>query len=222
MSRNIFLLALLTVCLCGRALRSRTIVLEGGRPNNLYFACGSANPTPILDDDDYSYSFSGLPQWLSARGSTLVGIPPAGLFGSYIITVRYTSTGGWTNSVNVVVKVGNGVWTTSTDDSSDNSVIYFPNSAYRQNNIISSSSGQYVVLLPASAHSPQVSSAQTIQIQSTPAPEPVSCTAQEINVNLAKTSVDQAKAALDKTNADISESSRNLDEAKGRRDALNS
>lgn len=151
-----------------------------------------------------------------------MGIPPAGLFGSYIITVRYTSTGGWTNSVNVVVKVGNGVWTTSTDDSSDNSVIYFPNSAYRQNNIISSSSGQYVVLLPASAHSPQVSSAQTIQIQSTPAPEPVSCTAQEINVNLAKTSVDQAKAALDKTNADISESSRNLDEAKGRRDALNS
>lgn len=218
MFKGILLASLAVAILAGGAMRASRIVLEGGRRNNLDFTCGivDSSGSTTVAKEDYSYSFSGLPAWLTASGASVSGIPPRGSAGSYDVTVYYTSPSGKSGSSNVLLTIGGGQEIQTVKNGDTTTITYISGANYRAQRVVPSAYGNYVVLVPV-----KPSKVSTVTVSPAPVPAPVICTAEENNVALANAGVASTQTELDKAGNDAKAVQADLDDLANKRNALN-
>jgi hypothetical protein len=67
-------------------------------------ALGSSGSSSTLNPNHYTYSFSGLPSWVSSvNGPVITGIPPSSGSNSYTITITVSGTNGQSTTQNVLL-----------------------------------------------------------------------------------------------------------------------
>jgi hypothetical protein len=110
---KVVLIALLiALAISGGANHGNSVSLQRGVKNSLNFACGNQDNSGnwnVNYNDQYTYSCTGQPSWLSWSGSSLSGWVPASWKGSFQIEVSYQ---GQTS--------GSNRYTVSCDDNSNN------------------------------------------------------------------------------------------------------
>lgn len=147
MKQIILALLAITTIYAGSYTRSNQILLQPGRDNVLNFACGGTDTSGGINllNEDFTYSFEGLPSWMRARGSSIYGRPASGARGPWRVRVNYRNgrrSGSNYVNLNLANSFGSSV-------GSGAESFYFTQGGLGGNrNIISSGVGNYVLLLP--------------------------------------------------------------------------
>jgi hypothetical protein len=98
------------------------VPVQPGVKNTITFDCsvlgtggaGALGPlisnSGVAPNNDYTYTFTGLPSWASANGPVVSGVAPSNS-GSYPVTVAYrprAGTSGQSGTINVVLNINVG------------------------------------------------------------------------------------------------------------------
>jgi hypothetical protein len=119
-AKFLFIASLVLVAICNG---NYVVPVQPGVKNTISFDCsvlggsgGAGALGPIITnsgaspDNDYTYTFTGLPSWASANGPIVSGVAPS-TAGSYPVTVAYrprAGTSGQSGTINVVLNINVG------------------------------------------------------------------------------------------------------------------
>jgi hypothetical protein len=188
--RELLFIVLLAIVFANQCQQNNRLVAQSGQKNTFYFTAGAStsNGQPSIANmanQNYQYSFSGLPSWLSAQGSSLVGLPPtSGNQGPWPISVNYgcSQTGGLNGSSNFLLSLNQSSGGIS--QSGLSSVYYYPSTSLSGSSLVSGQSGCWVLLIPIITTIAIPVVTPTIVTTNT-----VSCTTQQNNYNGAQQTV---------------------------------
>lgn len=188
-ANKLVLLALIGLVLAGGSYRQDSrLRLSRSRRNVLNFACGAYgnDGTPsYYGQQSYSYTFSGHPSWLSVRGSSLYGVPPAGERGPWYVSVGYRgdrdSRSYGTSRYELDFDDAPAVATVSVPRAVD--TVYYTTGAPQSAKYVDPSDSSYIVLVPII--STETRTVYEKQPDTIVQQAPVSCTTEENAYNSA-------------------------------------
>jgi len=227
MRTAVFLMLLSAVAFAGNSCsQNNRLILERGRQNKFYFTpgtlAGSGEPTFAGgNSQNYGYSFSGLPSWLSVEGNRVSGTPPSsGDIGPWTVTAKYTGNRGGdvSGSSSFLLSLSDAL-PAGVSLSGLSNVAYYENTSLNGNQLANDQAGCYVLLIPVIGAT-STAPTQVATSVSTVAATVVSCTSQESSYNSAKQSVSAIQNEIAGYSSQLTSAQAAVETLRNKRDAL--